>query len=107
LCDNYEAWKDKSVFQDAIADLKEADCFPGDGDEESWYSASNLYAPYRSEAFRSQVHILDYTSNRLKKEFLVELGVETEPETDLVIKHLLHCAERNIGSAHIYVPNIE
>lgn len=105
LCDNYEAWKDKSVFQDAIEDLKEADCFPGDGDEESWYSASNLYAPYRSEAFRSQVYILDYTSNRLKKEFLVELGVETEPETDLVIKHLLYCSERNVDP-HIFTYQI-
>lgn len=105
LCDNFEAWKDKSVFQDAIEDLKEADCFPGDGDEESWYSASNLYAPYRSEAFRSQVYILDYTSNRLKKEFLVELGVETEPETDLVIKHLLYCSERNIDP-HIFTYQI-
>lgn len=38
-----------------------------------------------------QVYILDYTSNQLR-EFLVELGVETEPETDLVIKHLLYCS---------------
>jgi hypothetical protein len=105
LCDNYEAWKDKSAFQDAIADLKEVDCFPGDGDEENWYSASNLYAPYRSEAFRSQVSILDYTSNRLKREFLVELGIETEPETDLVIKHLLYCAERNVDP-HLFTYQI-
>lgn len=105
LCDNYEEWKDKSVFQDSIADLTDADCFPGDGDEENWYSASNLYAPYRSEAFKTQVDILDYTSNRLKKEFLVELGVETEPETDLVIEHLLHCAERNVDP-HIFTYQI-
>lgn len=105
LCDNFEAWKDKSVFQDAIADIKDAECFPGDGDEEKWYSASDLYAPYRSEAFRTQVYILDYTSNRINKEFLVELGVETEPETDLVIKHLLHCAERNVDP-HIFTYQI-
>jgi hypothetical protein len=105
LCDNYEAWKDKKAFQDAIADLRNIACFPRDGDEEQWHSAADLYAPYRSEAFRTQVYILDFTSNRLKKELLVELGIATEPETELVIKHLLHCAERNVDP-HVFTYQI-
>jgi hypothetical protein len=28
LCDNYEEWKDKKSFQDAIEDLRGTDCFP-------------------------------------------------------------------------------
>ena len=92
LCDNYEEWKEKKAFQDALDDLREAACFPADGDTEEWHTADSLYAPYRADAFRSQANILDFRNTvRLKTELLEELGISINPETRLVIDHLQHC----------------
>ena len=92
LCDNYEEWKEKKAFQDALDDLQEAACFPADGDTEEWHTADSLYAPYRADAFRSQANILDFRNTvRLKTELLEELGISINPETRLVIDHLQHC----------------
>lgn len=94
LCDNYEAWKDKKSFQDAIAVLRHIACFPAIGDKEDWYTADSLYAPYRADAFRSQANILDFRNTvRLKTELLEELDVTVNPETQLVINHLQHCVK--------------
>jgi len=92
LCDKYEEWKDKKDFQEALNDLREAECFPADGDIDEWHTADSLYAPYRADAFRSQAHILDFRNTvRLKTELLEELGISINPETGLVINHLQHC----------------
>ena len=92
LCDNYEEWKEKKAFQDAIEALRQAACFPAEGDTENWHTADSLYAPYRAEAFRSQANILDFRNTlRLKTEFLENLDIPINPETKLVIDHLQHC----------------
>lgn len=97
LCDNYEEWKDKKSFGNAIEDLQAAECFPAEGDNEQWHSADSLYAPYRSEAFSSQAHILDFRNTvRLKTDLLEELDITINPETELVVKHLLYCVERGV-----------
>ena len=97
LCDNYDVWKDKQVVQDAIGDLRQAACFPADGDFEDWHTAESLYAPYRAESFRSQAKILDYRNTvRLKPELLEELDVSINPETPLVIAHLQHCVTAGV-----------
>ncbi len=92
LCDNYEDWKDKRDFLEALDDLRQAACFPADGDFEEWHTADSLYAPYRADSFRSQANILDYrNTQRLKTDLLEELGITINPETQLVINHLQHC----------------
>ena len=92
LCDKYEEWKEKTFFQDAIADLRMTACFPADGDSDEWHMADSLYAPYRADAFRSQANILDFRNTaRLKTDLLEELDVSINPETELVIAHLQHC----------------
>ena len=97
LCDNFEVWKDKKPFQDAIADLRAAECFPALGDGEKWHRPASLYAPYRLEAFESQARILDFTNRgRLNRDLLQALGISVEPETRLVIEHLRECAKRNV-----------
>ena len=97
LCDNYDEWKDKESFKDALADLCTAECFPAEGDGQTWYSADSLYAPYRSEAFKSQAHILEFrTTTRLNNELLEALGLTMNPETEKVVKHLLYCAENGV-----------
>ena len=81
LSDHYDEWKERKDFKESIHLLKEANCFPADDDTEKWYTASDLYAPYRAEAFNSQVYVLGYrNTSRLKTELLKELGISTEPE---------------------------
>lgn len=92
LCDHYEEWKEKPFFQGAIDSLRGIACFPAEGDTENWHSGSELYAPYRAEAFRSQANILDFRNTaRLKTELLKELDITINPETRLVIDHLQYC----------------
>lgn len=94
LCDHYEEWKEKPFFLAALKQLSGMKCFPAESDTESWFSASELYAPYRSEAFRSQAKILDFKNPaRLKTDLLDELKVTINPETSLVIGHLQHCVK--------------
>jgi hypothetical protein len=97
LCDNYDEWKERKAVKDAIADLRNAACFPADGNSEEWYPAKTLYAPYRADAFRSQANILDFRNTvRLKTELLEELNVAINPETHLVIDHLQHCVRAGL-----------
>ncbi len=106
LCDRYEEWSEKQVFRDAIADLRQAACFPAVGDAEEWYRADFLYAPYRAEAFRSQANVLDFRNTaRLKTELLEELGIVINPETSLVINHLQHCVTTGV-QPHVFTYQI-
>ena len=98
LCDNYEVWKEDAAFQEAIADLRHANCLPADADPADWHTPDGLYAPFRADAFRSQAPILDFrTTARLKTELLEDLGVTINPPTRLVIEHLKHCMTRGAG----------
>jgi hypothetical protein len=100
LCDRYDEWNDKLFFQGAIDSLSEAVCFPAEGDIENWHSGSDLYAPYRAEAFRSQANILDFRNTaRLKTELLEALNITINPETNLVIDHLQHCVKSGVQPA--------
>ena len=88
-------------------DLRQASCFPADGDAEEWYRADRLDSPYRAEAFRSQASILDFRNTaRLKTELLEELGITINPETRLVINHLQHCVTTGV-QPHVYVSGVE
>ncbi len=96
LCDRFDEWKEQSFFQDAINNLKRSACFPAIDDDEDWYSANSLYAPYRAEAFSSQASVLDFRNMaRLNRDLLRKLNVALEPETSLVINHLRHCVSKN------------
>ncbi len=95
LCDRFDEWKEQSFFLDAINNLNRSPCFPAIDDEEDWYSANSLYAPYRAEAFSSQASVLDFRNMaRLNRDLLKKLNVTLEPETSLVINHLRHCVSK-------------
>ena len=97
LCDHYEEWKEKPFFHNAVDRLRRTECFPADGDTETWHSASALYAPYRAEAFNSQANILDFRNTvRLKTELLEDLDITINPETALVIAHLQYCMKTGV-----------
>jgi len=78
--------------------LRGAACFPAEDDNDGWYSASALYAPYRAAAFRSQARILDFPGrqDRLRRELLEELGITINPETRLVVDHLRYFIENGV-----------
>ena len=98
LCDTYDQWKEDVRFRKAIGNLRNKDCLPAQGDVENWHAPRSLYAPYRADAFRSQAPILDFwTTARLKTDLLEALGITINPSTELVINHLKHCMELNVG----------
>ncbi len=106
LCDNYEQWKEKSFFQDAIDKLRQSACFPAEGDTDNWHTADSLYAPYRADAFRSQANILEFRhTGHLETELLKKLSITIKPETELVIKHLQYCIEMDV-QPHIFTYQI-
>ena len=97
LCDRFEDWRYDPAFQEALNEFRDVECFPADGDGENWYSADELHAPYRPDAFKSQADILDFkNTNRLKTDLLDLLGITLEPATQLVVNHLRHCMENKL-----------
>ena len=97
LCDGFDRWKDCSVFQNALGDLRKAACFPAEGDADEWHAPDALYAIYSAEAFRSQAKILDFrNTTRLKTPLMETLGIKINPETALVVHHLQYCMENNV-----------
>ena len=98
LCENYDQWKGDVSFHKAVGDLRCTACLPAEGDAEDWHAPGSLYAPYRADAFRSQVPILDFRNTaRLKTDLLEALGIAINPPTELVIEHLKHCMELDVG----------
>lgn len=95
LCERYiDQSKSSAEMVEAIKRLKAVRCFPADDDEENWYFTYQLYSPFQSEAFRSQVDVLAFPNRRrLNQEFMKALGFLTDPPTQIVIDHLLYCAE--------------
>lgn len=97
LCANYDSSQEDDTQQEAISNLAGAVCFPAEDDAENWHSGGKLYAPFRADAFRSQARILDFKNfGLLTRGLLDELGIKANPETKLVVDHLLHCVERGI-----------
>ena len=98
LCDHYDQWKEDPSFRKAIGALRASPCLPAQGDAESWHVPDSVYAPYRADAFRSQVPILEFRNpTRLQTGLLEALGITINPSTELVIEHLKHCMETNSG----------
>ena len=98
LCDNYDRWKHKPSFEEAIDDLKTETCLPASEDAENWHRPDSLYSPFRAESFSSQAQILDFRNRtRLNTDLLRDLGVIINPPTELVMKHLKYCMEKVIA----------
>ena len=98
LCDNYDRWKHKPSFDEAIGDLKTEACLPASEDAENWHRPDTLYSPFRAESFSSQEQILDFRNRiRLNTDLLRDLGVIINPPTELVINHLKYCMEKGIA----------
>lgn len=98
LCDNYDKWKEAPSFRKALGNLRSTACLPAESDVENWHDPGSLYAPYQADAFRSQAPVLDFWNMaRLKTDLLEALGITITPPTNLVIEHLMHCMELEVG----------
>ena len=75
--------------------LRDLEWLPARGDTSKWHRPSSLYAPYQSYLFDSQVEILNVPPST-NRDLLDFLGVHTNPSPNLVVRHLLHCAERSV-----------
>ncbi|MFC7498467.1 protein NO VEIN domain-containing protein [Enterovirga sp. GCM10030262] len=89
------------AYRDELAELADIAFLPGqlDGrpDEESLYSPDEVYRAGRAPGFSTQVPVVDLAplreNRRVVNELLELLGVQEEPETSVVVDHLLACME--------------
>ncbi len=104
LCDVFEGHEaDTDILAD-IYRLVSIPCLPVDGDTQNWHMPEEVYAPFRYQAFQSQAHILDFkNTQRLNSDLdlLKALSINTTPETQLVVNHLLHCVENEEPASNL------
>lgn len=103
----FEGYKSGDVtYKQAIDKIIDVPCLPAKGDSNSWHSPSDLYAPYRSEGFASQVNTLAYSAmNRLNRDVLPMIGIKVTPETNIIIDHLMYCIA-NEEEPHVFTYQI-
>lgn len=85
--------------------LKVLRWLPAKGHSDRWFAPSELYATFQEYLFQSQGCFLDAPQalQRESSAFLGNLGVSSVPTIALVVKHLLHSAERGtVVSTEVY-----
>jgi len=77
--------------------LKSLSWLPVKGKRDRWFCPEDIYDSFRDYLFESQADFLDVPRDIQISAtgFLRWLGVKSEPETSLVINHLLRCSEQN------------
>lgn len=88
-------------YRDQLAELADIAFLPGqlDGrpDEENLYRPDEVYRAGRAPGFSTQVPVVDLAplreNRRVVNELLELIGVSEEPETSVVVDHLLACME--------------
>ena len=86
----FEASEERSE----LTPLQSIEWLPARGDKTQWYQPDSLYAPYRSYLVDSQAAILDI--HKPNRELLNFLGIHINPSPDLVVRHLLDRAEKEV-----------
>ena len=91
-----------ALFEDEIERMQQTEWLPanmvGELDTEVWYTPWELYQPFRSLGFSSQVNVLAISDMRLRpdREFLNFLEMPAEPDTSTIIEHLEAYIARNL-----------
>ena len=78
--------------------LATAKWLPVQGKSDRWYGPAEVHAVFSKHLFESQALFLD-VPRRVQEssaDLLKLLGVSVTPAVDLVVKHLIHSAERNV-----------
>lgn len=78
--------------------LRELRWMPAIG-KEAWYQPAQLFVQARDYLFESQARFVNLPTRLQQRsaEFLKFLNVRAEPDVSLVVAHLLHCANNNLG----------
>jgi len=92
-----EIWQKEEAIREGLEPLKNLAWLPAKGKPERWFSPKELYASYREYLFESQAIFLGVPRDIQNNipDLLNWLGMKTEPEPSLVVKHLLCCSETN------------
>ena len=78
--------------------LATAKWLPVQGRSDRWYGPAEVHAVFSKHLFESQALFLDFPRGvqDSSADLLKFLGVSVTPAVDLVVKHLVHSAERNV-----------
>lgn len=81
-----------------LSSLKSERWLPARGRVDRWYRADELYVAYQDYLFETQAVFLDLNVNvqRTGRALLEFLGVHITPPANLVVKHLIHCAMKQV-----------
>ncbi len=90
-------FKDTQIPEE-FEELKDIAWLPAKEKHDRWYKPDELYAVFQEYLFESQALFLDLPRKVQEKSsnFLEFLGIGVSPETKLVVRHLLYCAENNL-----------
>jgi hypothetical protein len=80
-----------------MSELRHLSWLPARGDSTTWHEPGDMYTRFREYLFASQGRFIDLSPPNQQRvsDLLNVLGVRTEPETALVVEHLLWSAERS------------
>jgi hypothetical protein len=81
-----------------LARLKSEKWIPGRTKRDRWYAPAELYASYQDYLFDSQALFVDLPPNiqNASRNLLGLLGVHITPPVNLVVRHLIHCADKGV-----------
>lgn len=81
-----------------LAQLRSSKWLPARGRGDRWYAPTELYATYQDYLFESQGVFVDLpvAVQNSSRHLFDLLGVHLKPPVILVVKHLLHCATRQL-----------
>jgi len=89
---------DFSYLKGTLSCLRTIPWLPTKRDETRWYRADELFLEYRSYLFSSQARFIDLPKNSQSdySGLLQALGVRTEPDVEMVVRHLVHCIDNGV-----------
>jgi len=92
-----ETYRREDEISDDFDVLKSLPWLPAKGKRDQWFRPQDIYDTFRDYLFESQADFLDVPRDIQISAtgFIRWLGVKSEPETPLVINHLLRCSEQN------------
>lgn len=91
-------WIQFEVATEEFRELRTLVWLPGEGDDESWYSADEIFSGFRKYLFSTQAVFLDINVGVQRKstEFMEFLGIKNEPSVQMVVDHVLACTEQKL-----------
>jgi hypothetical protein len=90
--------RDADAFPVELEPLRMRRWLPAEG-AATWYAPKDVWASYSREVFWSQAEFLDVPRG-IQGEcrgFIDQLGIPHAPSTQQIVRHLLHCAGRDIA----------